>query len=514
MSLNKQISQIEAAQATESLLQYALSNLDFKPENINYARNLIFNRLKISCSVQNAASFDGLNSVLNLLSDYAVFYGICKENEKENIEAELMGYLLPEPYEIIKNFDDIFTEKGSQAAMDYFHNLSLKGNYINADKTSKTVTEVFDGKFSQLWVSVNSMKKEGSQICKNPCSKNSDSDNGHPLCPFCVENEGAFFGAKGNLRLLPIELGGGFWNIQFSPFPYFEKHIIVSSSKHTPMKNDRKKFEAMLDFSAIFKDFFIASNTELENIGGSLLCHEHMQGGLKNLPVFKAEEKERYYSKKYNDIGFSVLKWYVPVFKITSTNKKQLISIIDDIVGAFKNYNDESINLISATEKKQHSSVNTVCYNENGKTVFLLIPRNNSVSENSPFGTFCPDQSCKEIKREGIGIIEISGYFILPSRLIDDCKKITDFLVGKIKPDFKNENSVFSNYSSMIAQLVNDYGINMTESKAKQAIKEYIGKKCETMLEQSSVFKNNENGEKALAKFLESINLIKLSDVF
>lgn len=511
MPLTQSTSQIETAQAIESLLQYAISNLDFKQENLNCARNMIFNRLKISCSVQNATNIESVNSILNKLANYAVNSGICPPDEKENLKAELIGYLIPQPYEIIKNFDEIFSDKGPNFAMEYFYNIAVKGNYINKDKISKTVTHCFNGTYSPLYLSVNSMKKESSFNEKTYKDKMPSSEKPFPLCPLCSENEGAYNGAKSNLRLLPIELGGRFWNIQFSPFPYFKKHIIVSYSQHIPMKNDIKKFEAMIDFSTVFEDYFIASNTELENIGGSLLCHEHMQGGLKNLPIFNAEEKERFYSKKYENINLSLLEWYLPVFKITSDDKIQLLSAIEDIVNAFINYNDESINLICKTEKNQHSSVNTVCYNENGKTVFLIIPRNNRTSENFPKGIFCPDESCKEIKKEGIGIIEIMGYFILPSRLICDSVLLIDFLTGKSKTDLKEKNSVYSEYSSMLAQLINDYGINMTESKAKEIIKEYMNKKCETMLEQSAIFKNNEEGKKAIDKFLSSVNLIKLN---
>lgn len=510
MPLTQSTSQIETAQAIESLLQYAISNLDFKQENLNCARNMIFNRLKISCSVQNATNIESVNSILNKLANYAVNSGICPPDEKENLKAELIGYLIPQPYEIIKNFDEIFTDKGPNFAMEYFYNIAVKGNYINKDKISKTVTHCFNGTYSPLYLSVNSMKKESSFNEKTYKDKMPSSEKPFPLCPLCSENEGAYNGAKSNLRLLPIELGGRFWNIQFSPFPYFKKHIIVSYSQHIPMKNDIKKFEAMIDFSTVFEDYFIASNTELENIGGSLLCHEHMQGGLKNLPIFNAEEKERFYSKKYENINLSLLDWYLPVFKITSDDKIQLLSAIEDIVNAFINYNDESINLICKTEKNQHSSVNTVCYNENGKTVFLIIPRNNRTSEQCPKGIFCPDESCKEIKKEGIGIIEIMGYFILPSRLACDSKYLVDFLTGKSKTDLKEKNSVYSEYSSMLSQLINDYGINITESKAKEIINDYINNKCETMLEQSAVFKNNEEGKKALAKFLESINMIKI----
>ncbi len=511
MPLTQSTSQIETAQAIESLLQYAISNLDFKQENLNCARNMIFNRLKISCSVQNATNIESVNSILNKLANYAVNSGICPPDEKENLKAELIGYLIPQPYEIIKNFDEIFTDKGPNFAMEYFYNIAVKGNYINKDKISKTVTHCFNGTYSPLYLSVNSMKKESSFNEKTYKDKMPSSEKPFPLCPLCSENEGAYNGAKSNLRLLPIELGGSFWNIQFSPFPYFKKHIIVSYSQHIPMKNDIKKFEAMIDFSTVFEDYFIASNTELENIGGSLLCHEHMQGGLKNLPIFNAEEKERFYSKKYENINLSLLEWYLPVFKITSDDKIQLLSAIEDIVNAFINYNDESINLICKTEKNQHSSVNTVCYNENGKTVFLIIPRNNRTSEQCPKGIFCPDESCKEIKKEGIGIIEIMGYFILPSRLICDSVLLIDFLTGKSKTDLKEKNSVYSEYSSMLAQLINDYGINMTVSKAKDIITDYINIKCQTMLEQSAVFKNNEEGKKAIDKFLSSVNLIKLN---
>ena len=511
MPLTQSTSQIKTAQAIESLLQYALNNLGFKQENLNYARNLIFNRLKFSCPIQNAIDFESINSILDTIASYAVNSRICPSDEKENLKAELIGYLIPQPYEIINTFDEIFTDKGSECAMDYLYKIAVNGNYINQDRIAKTATHCFKGKFSPLYISVNSMKKESVFNEKTYKANMPSSEKSFPLCPLCSENEGAYNGAKGNLRLLPIELGGSFWNIQFSPFPYFKKHIIVSYSQHTPMKNDIKKFEAMADFSAVFKDFFIASNTELENIGGSLLFHEHMQGGLKNLPIFNAKEKERFYSKKYENINLSLLEWYLPVFKISSNDKLQLLSFTENIVNSFSNYNDESINLICRSGKIQHSSVNTVCYNENGKTVFLIIPRNNRTSEQFPKGIFCPDESCKEIKKEGIGIIEIMGYFILPSRLICDSVLLVDFLTGKSKTDLKEKNSVYSEYSSMLAQLINDYGIDMTKSKAKEIIKEYMNKKCETMLEQSAVFKNNGEGQCALEKFLESVNLIKIN---
>ena len=484
------------AENIENLLKYACDNLDLKSENINYTRNSLYNLFKLENVIKSEPNNIDIHDSLRQLTQFAVSEKICRPTDERNFQAQIMGFLTPMPDTIISNFDEIFFKKGSAAAMDYYYNLNIKNNYIDLKNFSDTKNWEFQGKFGKIILSINLKKKE-----------NNKSQQG--FCPICCECEGSFFNAKSNLRLLPLELGDSFWNIQFAPVQYFNRHFILSSVEHKPMGTNREKFQVMLDFAKTFDSYFIASNTELERIGGSLLNHEHMQGGLLELPLMQADAKKHYYHQKFQNISISLLDWYVPAIKIYGKNEKELIDFVCLINESFADYIDESINLI-AKSYKPHSSLNSVCFKENANFVFVLVPRNNRTSAERPLGIFCPDESCKVIKKEGIGIFEIMGYFILPERLKTDIEEIKKYLTGNKALNFNEinpDNEVLTNYAPLIAQIVSDYGINMTNSKSEEVIKDFINTKCEEMLIQSAVFKNDEKGISALDKFLNLLSL-------
>lgn len=498
-----------------NLVDYAVKNLEMDSADVVYATNALLDMLALTEPADAPAENYDFYSSLSALSEYAVRKGICAESDRLLFETRIMGALTPAPSKVIEIFDNIAAHEGSMKAAAWLGELSEKSAYIRRPDIDRNIQWEYDNPRGKIVITINLAKPE-----KTPeeVKRAKEAKTGYPKCLLCAENVGfagnAAHPARQTLRTIPFELDGEEWFMQFSPFVYFEQHVIAISREHRPMCVSASTFRRMLDFVDLFPDYFIGSNAALPIVGGSILAHDHYQGGKKVLPIFRAGARKRYLMKDFPDVNVSIAEWYNSVVRLESKNRAQLLSAVERFREAWENYTDESANIICRTDNEDgtftpHNAITpTACLNEDGEYQISLILRNNRTDEKHPFGIFHPAKELHNIKQEAIGIIEVQGLFILPGRLQRECEQIKDILTGRTPLDFKSladEKHPLNKHLGMIAQLVADGGTEMKEEKAAEAITDYINTACEKILDTTAVFKNDADGQDRFDAFVRTV---------
>ena len=498
-----------------NLVDYAVRQLHMDDADTVYATNTLLDMLRLTEPSDAPVGKYDFYSSLSALSEYAVMKGICREEDRLLFETRIMGALTPTPSKVIETFDNIAAHDGSMKAAEWLADLSEKSAYIRRPDIDRNVQWEYDDPRGKIVITINLAKPE-----KTPeeVRRAKEAKTGYPKCMLCAENVGfagnAAHPARQTLRTIPFELDGENWFMQFSPYVYFEQHVIAVSREHRPMNVNEATFRRMLDFVDLFPDYFIGSNAALPIVGGSILAHDHYQGGKKVLPIFASGARRRYLMKDFPDVNVSVAEWYNSVVRLESKNRAQLIEAAEKFRSAWCDYSDEGADILCRTENADGSSTPhnaitpTACFNNDGEYQINLILRNNRTDEKHPFGIFHPAQELHNIKQEAIGIIEVQGLFILPGRLQRESEEIKDILTGKTPLDFKaiaEESHPLNKHLGMIAQLVADGGTEMSDEKAGEAITDYINAACVKILDTTAVFKNTEDGQDRFDKFIRSV---------
>lgn len=504
-----------AKQNVAKLLDYAQKHLYLDDYDVIYAQNQLLDALKLTepTTSDKIATYD-FYDVMDALSDYAVRKKLIDENEKLLFETRLIGYCMPSPSKVVEKFDDIASYLDTKEACDMLHRLGIDSAYLRKKDLDKNIIWQHDCKRGNIIVTINLSKPEKTpeqvRLAK-------EAKTGYPKCALCAENLG-FAGnlamsARQTIRTIPFELDGEDWFMQFSPYSYFDQHVIAVSKEHRPMCVSDATFRRMLDFVDMFPHYFIGSNAALPIVGGSILAHDHYQGGKKVLPVFTRPARRYFKMDGYADVNISVVDWYNSIVRIESKNRAQAIDVANKFRKAWDTYSDQSVNIISHTEQNgervQHNAITPIAsINDDGEYQFNLILRNNRTDEKHPYGIFHPAENLHNIKQESIGIIEVMGLFILPGRLAGEMEKIKDILTGKTPLDFKalaDDSHPLHKHLGMITQLVVDNGTACSQENAQKAVTDYINNACEQILDTTAVFKNDENGQKAFDKFIQSV---------
>lgn len=507
---------MEIKERIEQLLIYSQKNLNFLEDDVMLARNYLLDLFRLDEPFEGETCVAPLQEILDDMTEYAVKNELCDQRDKLLFETRIMGIVTPTPSRVIETFDDIAAQNGIKASTDWFFNFCTKSNYIRKVDIDKNIKWEFEGKLGKIKITINLSKPE-----KDPeeVKRAKLCNSGYPKCMLCPSNVGwagnASKPARQTLRTIPIELNGENWFMQYSPYVYFDNHAIAFSEEHRPMYIDINSFKRMVDFVKLFPHYFIGSNAGLPIVGGSILAHDHYQGGSKVLPMLNAKSRKYYKMEGYPTVNVSILDWYNSVVKIESANAADAVKVADIIHSVWKDYTDESVDIIAYTDengaKTEHNTITpTLQINDNGEYSFALILRNNLTTKERPFGLFHPSENLHNIKKESIGIIEAMGLFILPGRLSGEAAQIEDILTGKTPLDFKalsDEKNPLSKHLSMIAQLVQDNGVNLSPERAQDVVVNAINSACETILETTGVFKNDEKGQAAFDKFLKSCGL-------
>lgn len=512
----------EIAKEIERLLAYALKNQMIRDEDIIFLRNQLLDLLKIPEPYKSMEDFpeDEISNtatpILKKMLDYAGQEGIIPENTlvyRDILDTKIMGIITPLPSQVMDRFNKIKNRQGIEQATDDFYRLCQKSDYIRVDRIAKNQEWDYDSNFGKLKITINLTKPEKDP--KEIAALKNVPQLGYPQCLLCPENVG-YVGrinhpARQNHRTLSIKLGDETWYFQYSPYVYYNQHCIVLNEKHVPMKISRKTFERLFNFIDLFPHYFIGSNADLPIVGGSILNHDHFQGGYYTFPMEISPIEYSMISEDYPQVQAGVLNWPMSTLRLTCDDPTILVDMADKILKLWRDYSDPEVGILSQSldEKGQvipHNTITPIARkNKHNLYELDLVLRNNRTSKEFPLGIFHPHPEIHHIKKENIGLIEVMGLFILPGRLQKELAEIKDILTGKISPDIKeisSEKHPLYQHSLWIQELLDKHGKNNTELEAETFLHDAVGEKCEQVLRDSGVFKTTKEGRQAFNKFL------------
>ena len=447
-----------------------------------------------------------LEGILEDMMSYAYDKGIMKENSivyKDLFDTKIMGCLVARPSEIRAKFKDLYENESSLAATDYFYKLSCDSNYIRRQRIKKDQKWTTDTEYGTLDVTINLSKPE-----KDPkaiaAAKNA-KQSAYPKCLLCKENEG-YAGrvnhpARQNHRIIPVTINNSDWYFQYSPYVYYNEHCIVFNSKHTPMKIERATFGKLLDFVTNFPHYFVGSNADLPIVGGSILTHDHFQGGHYTFAMAKAPIEKKISFKGYEDVRAGIVKWPMSVIRISGADKDRLIDLADKILVAWRGYTDEEAFIFAETDGEPHNTITPIARRRGENYELDLVLRNNITTEEHPLGVYHPHAHLHHIKKENIGLIEVMGLAVLPARLKDEMAELADAIING--RDLRSTETLAS-HAEWAEGFLPKYD-KVDESNVMDIIHEEMGQVFKEVLECAGVYKCTEEGRKAFMRFVESV---------
>ena len=447
-----------------------------------------------------------LEDILEDMMAYAYENGIMKENSivyKDLFDTKIMGCLVARPSEIRAKFKDLYDNESSLAATDYFYKLSCDSNYIRRQRIKKDQKWTTDTEFGTLDVTINLSKPE-----KDPkaiaAAKNA-KQSAYPKCQLCAENEG-YAGrvnhpARQNHRIIPVTINNSDWYFQYSPYVYYNEHCIVFNSQHTPMKIERATFGKLLDFVTNFPHYFVGSNADLPIVGGSILTHDHFQGGHYTFAMAKAPIEKEISFEGFEDVKAGIVKWPMSVIRISGADKERLIELADKILVAWRGYTDEAAFIYAETNGEPHNTITPIARRRGEDYELDLVLRNNITTEEHPLGVYHPHAHLHHIKKENIGLIEVMGLAVLPARLKDEMAELADAIVtGK---DLRSTETLAS-HAEWAEGFIPKYD-KIDESNVMDIIHEEMGLVFSEVLKCAGVYKCTEEGREAFMRFVESV---------
>lgn len=495
----------------ERLLQYGLYKNLIKDVDVVYTRNRILEILKIDDIEEVYVEEEFLESphtILENILSWCLEKGVLESNGavyKDLLDTKIMGCLMPRPSEVISKFNALYSEDKKKAT-DYYYDLSRNSNYIRIDRIKKDLKWKTATEYGDIDITINLSKPE-----KDPkaiaAAKNLPSSS-YPKCLLCKENEG-YAGrlnhpARENHRIVPITLNNEKWFFQYSPYVYYNEHCIILKSDHEPMRISKETFIRLLDFIEKFPHYFIGSNADLPIVGGSILSHDHFQGGNYEFAMAKAQPEKEFSIKKFKNIKVSKIKWPMSVLRLEGENREALIEAAFYVYRKWRVYSDETVGILSNTNGVSHNTITPIARMKDGKFQLDLVLRNNRTSEEYPDGIFHPHQELHHIKKENIGLIEVMGLAVLPARLKTELKDLAYYLVNKDKIEQIDEKEELLKHKEWCKEIISKYS-NINDDNVEEILQREVGIKFSKVLEHAGVFKRDEKGQNAFDIFINSL---------
>jgi UDPglucose--hexose-1-phosphate uridylyltransferase len=521
------MSKVNVAFEVERLLRFALKHKMIEDLDTIVCRNALLDLFKLEEPYFGEVSeeeFENPVEILERLLDYSYEIGLIEDNTttyRDLLDARIMGMLMPRQSEVAKDFLKTCEEKGVDTATDEFYALSQASNYIRMDRIAKNLYWEDDTDYGHLEITVNLSKPEKDP--KEIAASKLKPQANYPKCLLCIENVG-FAGhinhpARQNHRVIPVTMGGEQWYFQYSPYVYYNEHCILFNEKHIPMKISDRTFVKLFDFVEQFPHYFIGSNADLPIVGGSILSHDHFQGGRHVFPMEKAEVEASFKNARYENIKAGIVKWPMSVIRLSSKNKEELMKLSVEILDKWRQYSDEAAEILAFSEangeKVPHNTITPIArINEALEFEIDLVLRNNRTSKEHPDGIFHPHKELHHIKKENIGLIEVMGLAVLPGRLNTELKEVEVILKGDMERLMTAENNVddsIHKHVFWIRELIEKYGSSCTCEEAEAALKKEVGDKFLRVLMDSGVYKRNDNGRNAFERFMQSAGFMKLT---
>ncbi|MFR4987449.1 MAG: UDP-glucose--hexose-1-phosphate uridylyltransferase [Lachnospirales bacterium] len=492
--------------AIENLILYAIKNNLIEKDDIIFTKNKIAEILKIEdLKDVEVIGEVTLENILKDILDYACEKGLINNNitERDLFDTKIMGALIDRPSNIRKKFFDKY-KISPKDATDFYYKLSQDSDYIRRYRIKKDIRWEVETEYGNLDISINLSKpeKDPRDIALLKNVKSSD----YPKCVLCKENEGYMgrinHSARQNHRIIPIKINNSDWFFQYSPYVYYNEHCIIFSSNHIPMKIEKETFAKLLDFIKIFPHYFVGSNADLPITGGSILSHDHFQGGNYKFCMEKAPIEREFKINGFEDIKVGIVKWPMSVIRLSSEDTDKLVQLADKILSSWRNYNDEECFIFSHTNDEMHNTITPIARKIRDKFELDLVLRNNITTEEHPLGVYHPHSELHNIKKENIGLIEVMGLAILPARLKTEMEILKQYILEN-----KNivENEQIIKHSNWVKSFINNYD-KITKENIDNIIKQEIGNTFLTVLEHAGVFKRDEKGQKGFEKFINSLN--------
>ncbi len=487
-----------------SLVQYGLDTGMIEECDKTYITNAILETLEMYEYVEAAPQEMPLEEILKGLLDYAVEKGVCADDitSRDMFDTKLMGILTPMPHEVRAIFAKLYAESPVKAT-DWYYKLSQDTDYIRRYRIVKDMRWKTATKYGELDITINLSKPE-----KDPkaiaAAKNAPQ-TGYPKCLLCPENEG-YSGrmnhpARQNHRIVPVEIANSQWFLQYSPYVYYNEHCIVFNSQHTPMVIDKSAFEKLLDFVTVFPHYFVGSNADLPIVGGSILSHEHFQGGHYTFPMEVAEVEQELTFHGFEDIKAGIVNWPMSVIRLTGSDKVRVAELSDKILRAWRGYTDEAAFIFAETDGVPHNTITPIARRRGEAYEMDLVLRNNITTEEHPMGVYHPHAELHHIKKENIGLIEVMGLAVLPARLKGELAALEEAILNgaDIAAD-----GILSKHAPWVEELKAKYPF--TKENTAEILKEEVGQVFAKVLEHAGVYARTNEGNAAFLRFIQTVN--------
>ena len=494
-------------QAIEKLLAYA-NETGLMPvcENIYAANRLLalFRENSFEGSFTPAPSGEPLESILKELLDEADARGLLPENTvtyRDLFDAEIMNILTPRPSQVIGTFEALYREKPEKAT-DWFYKFSQDTDYIRRYRLCRDVRYAVDSAYGPIEITINLSKPEKDP--KDIAAAKLAPQSGYPKCLLCMENEGyagrANHPGRANHRIIPMQLSGEDWGFQYSPYGYYNEHCILLNKKHIPMKIEEATFRKLLDFVELMPHYMLGSNADLPIVGGSILSHDHYQGGRHDFPMALAPIEESFDIPGSEGVRCGLVHWPLTCLRLNGSNKQEVIRLAVRILDAWRAYSDPSLFIFAETDGEKHNTVTPIARMHNGEFELDLVLRNNITTPERPLGVYHPRPAYHHIKKENIGLIEVMGLAVLPARLKTELKVLEEaILAGK---DLHADPAT-AMHAAWAESWLPHYRI--TAENAEQIIREEVGRVFVGVLEDAGVYKTDEAGRAGVRRFIASL---------
>jgi len=491
----------------DKLVSYGILTGLIQEADKRYVRNRLLTKLGLDAYEETGAvctQIEELDGILDAICDYAAEQGMLENNSvvyRDIFDTEIMDTLTPYPSTVIEKFQGLYA-KSAKDATDYFYKLSCDSNYIRRGRIKKDMKWTVDSAYGEIEITINRSKPEKDP--KAIAAAKLQKQSSYPKCQLCVENEG--YGgrvnhpARQNHRILPLTIYNQPWGFQYSPYVYYNEHCIVFNTEHVPMVIDKSVFSKLLDFIKQFPHYIIGSNADLPIVGGSILTHEHFQGGNHIFAMHRAESEKYYTIPDFEDVTVSRLRWPMSVLRLQAESPDRLVALADRILTSWRSYTDEAAYIYAETDAP-HNTITPIASMAEGKYVMDLVLRNNITTEEHPLGVYHPHSELHHIKKENIGLIEVMGLAVLPSRLVEEIDAVADAL---LKHEDMSQDEKTASHQAW-AEAVKAAHPELNLENVHEILRQEIGKVFVEVLEHAGVYKRNEEGFAAFDRFVAQI---------
>ena len=491
----------------EKLVRYGLSKGLIEEDEAFYSRNLLLDMMKESEFDENDREGEedpSLVDILGYLCDEAVKRGLIEDSItfRDLFDTKLMNAITPRPHEVNRAFKEKY-KTSPEEATDYFYKLCRDINYIRTDRIARDMRWTTDTPYGTLDITINLSKPEKDP--KAIAAAKNQKQSAYPKCQLCMENIGyagrANHPARENLRVIPVKINDLDFGFQYSPYVYYNEHCIVFNSKHVPMKIDKDAFLKLFDFVDLFPHYFLGSNADLPIVGGSILTHDHFQGGRYVFAMEKAKKEREFFVDGFPEVSCAVVKWPLSVIRLNSKDRKALVELADRILQKWHSYSDEEAFIFAETDGEPHNTITPIARKHGDIYEMDLALRNNITTKEHPLGLFHPHEELHHIKKENIGLIEVMGLAVLPARLKAEMTALSEAMLSGA--DIEKDETLSKH--AIWAKEVMERHTDLNKDNIMAVLQEEIGQVFLKVLLCAGVFKDDGKGREAFKRFTDSL---------